>query len=105
ALEDFYFVNNTVINQYEGNNRFFNISPASGINTYKIYNNILASVPGANNTLFSGNIPPVLDTATNLKTLDYLTLGFVDPSENDYNLTSGSTQSIDQGTDAGATNT
>ena len=41
-LEDFYFVNNTVINQYAGNIKYFNTVPASGINTFKIYNNIFA---------------------------------------------------------------
>ena len=51
SLEDFYFVNNTVINQYAGNIKYFNIVPQTGINTYKIYNNIFASVQGANKTM------------------------------------------------------
>jgi len=72
ALEDFYFVNNTVINQFVGNIEYFNIAPASGINTYNIYNNIFASVTGASNTMFTGHIPGVLDTSHNINMTNYL---------------------------------
>lgn len=105
TLEDFYFVNNTVINQYVGNIRYFNIAPASGINTFKIYNNIFASVTGAGNTMFSGNIPAVLDTSHNLNAGNYLTVGFSNPSIDDYSLTATALEAINKGTDAGTTNT
>lgn len=105
ALEDFYFVSNTVINQYAGNMKYFNTAPATGINTFKIYNNIFASVAGANVTLFSGNTPAVLDTANNLVVTDYSALGFADPSASDYSLTAAATAAIDKGTNAGTSNT
>lgn len=105
TLEDFYFINNTVINQYVGNIKYFYIVPTSGINTFKIYNNIFASVTGASNTLFSGNIPAVLDSAHNLMAVNYLTLGFTNPAVHDYSLTVASTKAIDNGTNAGTTNT
>ncbi len=105
ALEDFYFVNNTVINQYSGNIKYFNTVPSSGINTYKIYNNIFASVTGASNTMFSGNTPNSLDTSKNIIANDYLTVGFSNPAVNDYKLTSATVSAIDQGTNAGNTNT
>jgi hypothetical protein len=105
ALEDFYFVNNTVINKFVGNIRYFNIAPASGINTFKIYNNIFASVPGAGNTMFTGNIPAVLANANNLSVNNYQAVGFVNPSSNNYSLTSSAASAIDMGTEAGVTNT
>jgi len=105
TLEDFYFVNNTVINQYVGNIRYFNIVPATGINTFKLYNNIFASVAGASNTLVAGTVPSVLDTANNINAIDYLTLGFTNPSTLDYSLTASATGAIDQGIDAGMTTT
>lgn len=104
-LQDFYFVNNTVINKNAGNINYFNTVPASGITTFKIVNNIFASVPGANNTLFSGNTPGALDTANNLNAVNYLLFGFADPSANDFSLTANAPQAIDQGTNAGITNT
>ncbi len=104
-LEDFYFINNTVINKFQGSMKYFNITPTSGITTFKIYNNIFASVPGTNNTMFTGNIPSVLDTLANINVSDYSTLGFRDPSINDYWLTSTSNLAIDAGVSAGNTNT
>jgi hypothetical protein len=104
-LEDFYFVNNTVINKYQGNIKYFNTVPASGINTYKIYNNIFASVPAASNTIYSGNVPAALDSSNNIYASDYTTLGFANPLANDYSLTSSSTAIIDKGTAAGSTGT
>jgi hypothetical protein len=105
ALEDLYFVNNTVINQYVGNVNYFNTFPSSGINTFKIYNNIFASVTGANTTLFAGNIPSVLDSLKNVNSNDYLSFGFTNPSINDYSLTSLASAAINHGTNAGNTNT
>jgi hypothetical protein len=104
-LEDFYFVNNTVINQYSGNIKYFNTVPATGINTFKIYNNIFASVTGANNTFISGNTPGALDTAANVFSTNYLSLGFTDPSVDDYSLTTAATSAIDLGVNAGITST
>lgn len=105
VLEDFYFINNTVINKYAGNIKYFNTAPASGINTFKIYNNIFASVAGASNTFCTGNIPAVLDSSNNIKSTNYSTLGFTNPSINDYSLTATATGAIDKGTNAGTTNT
>jgi hypothetical protein len=105
TLEDFYFVNNTVINQFAGNIKYFNIVPLSGINSFKIYNNIFASVSSATNTLFAGNIPGVLDSAANINTNDYLSIGFTNPAMLDYSLSASALAAIDQGTDAGITAT
>ncbi|MEP6645724.1 MAG: T9SS type A sorting domain-containing protein [Saprospiraceae bacterium] len=105
SLEDFYFINNTVINKFGGNTRFFNISPSGGINTFKIYNNVFASVPGANNTMISGNIPASLDTSHNVWFADFQSIGFTDPANNDYSLTKEATSLINNGTIAGSTNT
>lgn len=104
-LEDFYFVNNTVINQYAGNIKYFNTVPASGINTFKIYNNIFASVTGAGSTMFGSNTPSVLDTSNNIYAVNYLTLGFTNPLIDDYSLTAVATSAINKGTNAGITNT
>lgn len=105
VLEDLYFVNNTVINQFAGNIKYFNIVPASGINTFKIFNNVFASVSGASNTMFTGNIPSVLDSSGNINTVNYLSFGFTNPSAGDYSLTTSSTLAIDHGINAGTTNT
>lgn len=104
ALEDFYFVNNTVINEYSGNNKYFSIVPSSGINTFKIYNNIFASVPSASNTIYGGNVPSVLDSSNNIYANDYLTLGFANTGNDDYSLTALSTYIIDKGISAGTAN-
>lgn len=102
-LEDFYFVNNTVINQFAGNIKYFNTVPSSGINTFKIYNNIFASVPGASNTMFSGNTPATLDSAGNFQSLNYATFGFTNAAANDYSLTSAAVAAIDHAVNAGST--
>lgn len=104
-LQDFYFVNNTVINYYAGNNRYFNVSPASGINTFKVYNNIFASVTGASNTFISGNVPGALDSSNNLVTANYTTVGFTNPAATDFSLLPTAAAAIDLGTAAGNTNT
>ncbi len=103
ALEDFYFVNNTVINQYAGDIKYFNTVPSTGINTFKVYNNIFASVSGASNTIFSANTPGVLDFAKNIISSNYLTLGFANPSTGDFSLTGTVTEAINKGTSAGTT--
>jgi hypothetical protein len=105
VLEDFYFINNTVINKFSGNIKYFNISPSSGINTFKIYNNVFASVPGASNTIFSTNVPAALDSLSNRTSTNYLNLGFTNPSLNDYSLLSTATSLINKGSFAGVTNT
>ena len=105
VLEDFYFTNNTVINKYAGNITFFNTIPASGINTFKIYNNIFASVTGAGNSIFGSNTPGALDSSNNKIAGNYLTFGFANPSANDYYLTAAAITAINLGTGAGNTNT
>ncbi len=104
-LEDFYFINNTVINKFTGNINYLNVVPSSGINTFKVYNNIFASTPGANNSMFLGNISSILDSSNNFIATDYLSLGFMNPAQNDFSLTSSSVSLIDAGTNAGNTNT
>ena len=104
-LEDFYFINNTVINKFQGKVNFINIAPASGIKNFKIYNNIFASVAGATNTLFSGNVPIVLDTLKNIVATNYSTFGFANPSGNDYSLKPTALLAINKGAKAGITNT
>lgn len=101
AIQDFYFVHNTVINRYKGNIRYFNISPSSGINQFKIYNNIFASLPGASNTFLSGNQPGSLDSLANLFSSDFYQLGFKNPAADDYRLSSASGALIDKARDAG----
>ncbi len=105
VLEDFYFISNTVINQHKGNIKYFNIAPVSGVNTFKIYNNIFASVTGTNVSMFTGNVPVSLDSSHNLTDNDYLSLGFTNPSTGDYSLSSSATIAINAGIDAGTTNT
>ena len=105
ALEDFYFVNNTVINKYAGNITYFNTLPVSGINTFKIYNNIFASVTSASNNMFGTNKPGVLDSSHNITAGNYLNIGFSDPATNDYSLLPSATAAIDNGIAAGVTNT
>ena len=102
--QDFYFVNNTVINQYVGNVKLFNISPSSGITTFKVYNNLYGSVPGATNSFFSTNTPSSLDSMTNLLIPDYSTFGFVNASNNNFNLTSNAISAINMGTSPGSSN-
>jgi hypothetical protein len=104
-LEDFYFINNTVINKFQGKINFINIAPTSGIKTFKIYNNIFASVTGATNTFCSGNVPTVLDSLKNIIVSNYSAVGFTNPSINDYSLKATATLAINKGTNAGMTNT
>jgi hypothetical protein len=105
ALQDFFFINNTVINKFVGNIRYFNTVPASGINTFKIYNNIFASVPGATITMYAGNTPSNFSSFTNINANDYLAVGFTNPLTNDYSLTLAGINAINMGTPAGFTNT
>lgn len=105
SLQDFYFVNNTVVNKFKGNIQYFNVVPSSGINTFKVYNNIFSSVSGATNRFCSGNLPSVLDTAHNLFDVDYTTMGFADPEKFNYDIISDQCLAIDAGVSAGSTNT
>lgn len=104
-IEDFYFVNNTVINKYVGNIKYFNIAPSTGINTFKVYNNIFASVPGASNTFLTGNPPTSLDSSANLIQTNFSAVGFNNPQINDYSLTATAIDAIDHGANAGTTST
>jgi hypothetical protein len=101
TLEDFYFINNTVVNQYKGNVKYFNVVPATGVNTYKIYNNIFSSCQGSNTSMFSGNVPSALDTAANVWDNDYLYFGFENPLNYNYLLKYSATQALDKGVNAG----
>ncbi|MCO6460972.1 MAG: T9SS type A sorting domain-containing protein [Saprospiraceae bacterium] len=101
-VEDFYFINNTVINEYPGNVRYFNIAPKSGINRFKVYNNVFSSIPVANVSLFGSNIPAVLDTAANVFSKNFPDNWFVDAENRNFNLTGEATPLIDKGVDAGS---
>lgn len=100
AIQDFYFINNTVINKYVGNNKYFNISPTSGINTFKVYNNVFASNSGSSNTFMAGTVP-ALDSLKNWQAANYSTVGFQNPNTDDYYLPSNLLQPVDKGTNAG----
>jgi len=104
-MQDFYFVNNTVINRFVGNVRLFNITPSSGINVFKVYNNIFASVPGATNSWFGSNTPAFLDSTNNVFSANFLSLNFLDGTNSNFHLTGGSTSAIDQATNPGSTST
>ncbi|MCC7148970.1 MAG: T9SS type A sorting domain-containing protein [Saprospiraceae bacterium] len=99
--EDFYFINNTVINRFPGHCRYFNIAPATGIATFRVYNNVFASVPTASHTFISGNVPAVLDSAANYFATDYTQVGFVDPDQGDYSIHGAASGLINQGVAAG----
>jgi len=99
--ENFYFINNTVVNKYSGNNRYFHISPDNGIHVFKVWNNVFASIPSAGNQFITGNVPEVLDTSANYFTGDYHTAGFTDPDQGDFSLTPDAAALIDRGADAG----
>ncbi|MFZ4544203.1 MAG: T9SS type A sorting domain-containing protein [Saprospiraceae bacterium] len=101
ALEELYFINNTVINRFAGNVKYFNFVPSTGINKVKIYNNIFASLPSASNTFISGNIPAKLDTAANLFARDYRNFGFTNSLSGDFTLASVAVTAIDKGVNAG----
>jgi hypothetical protein len=102
-LEDLYFINNTVINKYSGNIKYFNVAPSTGINTFKINNNIFASVNGASNAFITGNTPASLDSAGNIFEADYANMAFTNTNANDFSLTTLSS-AIDAGVNAGSTN-
>lgn len=104
ALQDFYFVNNTVVNKYSGNVQFFNVVPSSGITTFKVYNNIFASTNGAANLFCAGNLPSVLDSSHNVFHDDYTSFGFVDPENFNYDILAES-PAVDAGILPGTTNT
>jgi hypothetical protein len=100
--EDFYFIHNTVINKYAGNFSYFNVTPASGINKYKIYNNIFATLLGSTMTNFIAGTPgAALDTSANRILPNYLTVGFVNASSNNFKLTSGATSFINNAASSG----
>jgi len=100
-INEIYFINNTVINKFQGNVYFFRNFATSGITTFKFRNNVFASIQGASNTWFTG-APSVIDTLNNRYINDYNTLGFINPSAGDYNLTSSATALINQGSNAGS---
>ena len=102
AIEDFYFINNTVVNKYNGTYKFFNITPTSGINKFKVYNNIFTSVAaGTLSSFISGTLVAALDTLANRIRPNYSTIGFVNASSNDFHLTTAATDVINNCAAAG----
>ncbi len=95
ALEDFYFINNTVINKYNGNFRYFNVTPTTGITKFKVYNNVFAKLLASTMTNFiSGTLGSALDTLGNRTLNNYTTVGFVNPAISDYHITTSATSLI-----------
>lgn len=102
SIQNFYFINNTVINKYPGNFRYFNVTPTNGINVFKVYNNIFAKVSTGNMTSFiTGTLNAALDTMSNRIMSNYNSVGFADPSTNDFHLTATSFSFIDHGSAPG----
>lgn len=99
-IEDFYFVNNTVINYFPGNVRYFHISPI-GIDRFKIFNNIFSSVPNASVTFISGNVPPAMDTAGNIFSKNFPDPWFKDVDGADFSLNEMAADIVNTGIDAG----
>ncbi len=102
-IQDFYFINNTVINKYTSTSfRYFNVSPTSGINKFKVYNNIFAKASTANMSSFiSGTLGPALDTLSNRILNNYTTVGFVNAAGNNFHLTSTALSLINNCSNAG----
>lgn len=96
-INELYFINNTVINKYVGNIRFFTNNPTTGMTVLKFRNNVFASTVGASNTWFNGTLT-VLDTANNRYMNDYTTVGFTNSTAGDYSLTSSAASLINNGT-------
>lgn len=103
VVQDFYFIHNTVINKYPGNFKYFNITPTSGINKYKVYNNIFATVVGSTMTNFiSGTPGAALDTMANRILPNYTTAGFVNANANNFHLSAAATSFINNAVNSGA---
>ncbi len=102
-IEDFYFINNTVVNKYAGNFNVFNIVPSSGINKFKVYNNIFTTVSGGNlvNFISGSSLDAAIDTASNRISANYTTVGFVNAAAGDFHLTSSALSVIDHCVSAG----
>lgn len=102
TLENFYFINNTVINKYNGNFRYFNVTPTSGITKFKVYNNVFAKLLASVMTNFiSGTLGSALDTLGNRVLNNYTTVGFVNPATSDYHITTAATSLINNCVAAG----
>ncbi|MBA3663630.1 MAG: T9SS type A sorting domain-containing protein [Bacteroidetes bacterium] len=101
-IENFYFINNTVINKYVGNFNYFNVTPTSGINKYKVYNNIFTKVSGASMSNFiAGTLGAALDTVANRILPNYTSVGFVNATTDNYHLTSSAASFINNSVNAG----
>lgn len=96
APHEFYFVNNTVVNN-KSNGTFISL-PASGVSRYQAYNNIFAG----SGTLLNGTASTI-DTSNNWRVTNISGVGFANTSGYDYHLT-GNSQAIDAGTSPGTTN-
>jgi len=103
-IEDFYFMNNTVINKYTSTSfRYFSVIPTSGINKFKIYNNIFAKALSASMSNFiSGTLGPALDSMANRILPNYTTVSFMNAAANDFHLTAGALSFINNCATAGA---
>lgn len=92
APQNFYFINNTVVND-KSNGTF--ISFQAGTNIFKAYNNIFAG----SGTLLSGSATTT-DTSKNWRVTNLASCGFVNAAGYDYHLAAGS-GAINAGTSAG----
>lgn len=93
ALNNLLVVNNTVVNK-RTNGSFIMIEAGTGL--LKVVNNIFAG----NGTLISGT-PGTLDSAKNLIRTSVASIGFQNPDDEDYELTSSS-PAVDEGSAPGA---
>ena len=102
-IEDFYFINNTVINKYTSTSfRYFSVVPTSGINKFKVYNNIFAKASAASMSNFiSGTLGSALDTLANRIMNNYTAVGFVNAAGNNFHLSSGALSFINNCANAG----
>jgi hypothetical protein len=93
APHNFYFINNTVVNDRSGGTF---IALQTGMDLYKAYNNIFAG----SGTLLSGSAVTI-DTLDNLRATIISSCAFLNAANYDYHLTSASTLAINNGTNAG----
>ena len=91
---EFYFVNNTVVNDHTTGTF---VNAAAGTSLLKAYNNIFVG-PG---TKLTGT-PTTVDTLKNWRVITVASAGFVNAANYDYHLTAGS-QAINAGINAGNT--
>ena len=105
ALQDFYFIHNTVINKNIGTVQYFNVVPTSGITNFVVRNNLFVSVSGSTTNMLSGNTPGNYINNNNVQSNDLNNFGFKDIANGKYQLTAACSTAIDAAINAGNSNT